>query len=423
MVAVILRGLLLASIVLPFGGCESEVPDAPPPVPAVEVESAVVEELPERVRDRLEALGYEPWVEETEAPVDEGVVLHDRARTQDGYILYANRGACSAELIDRDGALLHRWFGTPSGFWSDTALLADGTLLVVGSEASGFGKQHVDRYLRRLAWDSTVVRDYGFPAHHDVEVTPDGRILTLSTEFLDAQYGGRERSILDDEVVVIGAGDTVESRFPLFEIATATPGLTLKRFGRAGVSVAGHKRADIFHANSVDRVEPSPRAGSHPMYRPGNLLVSMRHQDMLAVIDPERSAFVWAWGDGVLQGQHSARWLDNGNILVFDNGLVRRWSRVLEIDPRTNTIVWEYPGKRNHRFFTSGGGATQRLPNGNTLVTVTSKGEMFEVTADGAVVWRFINPTRDPQKPRRATIHASKWLPGSFVLPIIAREQ
>ena len=36
--------------------------------------------------------------------------------------------------------------------------------------------------------------------------------------------------------------------------------------------------------------------------------------------------------------------------------------------------------------------AAQRLPNGNTLITESHCGRLFEVTRDGEIVWEFINP-------------------------------
>src|ERR1700674_4842136 len=76
--------------------------------------------------------------------------------------------------------------------------------------------------------------------------------------------------------------------------------------------------------------------------------------------------------------------LENGNLLLFDNGDGRpaaeggQYSRALELaldwDSMTATKVWEY----RHQVGTSGGGpphkdadkvgAAQRLENGNTLV-------------------------------------------------------
>ena len=37
-------------------------------------------------------------------------------------------------------------------------------------------------------------------------------------------------------------------------------------------------------------------------------------------------------------------------------------------------------------------GNSQRLPNGNTLITESSFGRFFEVTREGEVVWEYVNP-------------------------------
>jgi uncharacterized protein (DUF427 family) len=79
---------------------------------------------------------------------------------------------------------------------------------------------------------------------------------------------------------------------------------------------------------------------------------------------------------------------------VFDN--YGRWtgtahrSRVLEIDPVSQQITWAYAGETE--FFSKVVGLAQRLPNGNTLVTVSTEGRALEVTRDGETVWEFRNP-------------------------------
>ena len=70
----------------------------------------------------------------------------------------------------------------------------------------------------------------------------------------------------------------------------------------------------------------------------------MRYQDAVAVFDWEEGRLVWSWGQNELQKPHEASLLPSGNILVVDNGhLDRGYSRVVEMDPRTEEIVWEYP--------------------------------------------------------------------------------
>ena len=100
---------------------------------------------------------------------------------------------------------------------------------------------------------------------------------------------------------------------------------------------------------------------------------------------------MWSWGRGRVSAQHDAQMLENGHILIFDNGLDRARSRVIELDPVTREIVWEYGVGDDEEFFTPGRGGAHRLPNGNTLIANSNTGEAFEVTPDRRVVWRFFN--------------------------------
>ncbi|HXK33775.1 MAG TPA: thioredoxin, partial [Dehalococcoidia bacterium] len=67
----------------------------------------------------------------------------------------------------------------------------------------------------------------------------------------------------------------------------------------------------------------------------------------------------------------------------------RAGSRVLEINPVTQELVWSYA---NPRFFSPNISSAQRLPNDNTLITAGAGGRLFEVTRDGAIVWEYLYP-------------------------------
>ena len=86
--------------------------------------------------------------------------------------------------------------------------------------------------------------------------------------------------------------------------------------------------------------------------------------------------------------------LADGRLLLFDNLGVPELSRVLELDPFTRQVVWQYGGVPGEAFHSEGMGSVQRLPNGNTLVTDSFAGRAFEVTRGKQVVWRFDNPAR-----------------------------
>jgi hypothetical protein len=127
-------------------------------------------------------------------------------------------------------------------------------------------------------------------------------------------------------------------------------------------------------------------------FREGNLLVCYRNLDQIAIFDPENEEFVWSWGYGALDRPHYPIMLESGRILVFDNGTFREYSRVIELDPSTEEIVWEYLADPRESFYSEAGGLAQRLPNGNTLITETMTGRVFEITAEGEIVWEWFHP-------------------------------
>lgn len=101
---------------------------------------------------------------------------------------------------------------------------------------------------------------------------------------------------------------------------------------------------------------------------------------------------------------HDLHVLPNGNILFQDS-----WTHVLEVDPRTDAIVWEYesntaPGNAGHRIEIH---AFQRLQNGHTMVVESGRSRILELDSDNNVVtWiplkvEHPSPHRDTRLVRR----------------------
>ena len=115
----------------------------------------------------------------------------------------------------------------------------------------------------------------------------------------------------------------------------------------------------------------------------GDLLVSYRIIDTVGIVDRATGEFKWKWGPGEIAHPHHPTWLDSGRVLLFDNGQHRRgssFSRVIEIDPETNEIHWEYEGSPRVSFYSNYISGAERLPNGNTLICEGAAGRLFEVT-------------------------------------------
>jgi hypothetical protein len=117
------------------------------------------------------------------------------------------------------------------------------------------------------------------------------------------------------------------------------------------------------------------------------------HTDTIAIINPEQKQVVWAQS-GPWDAQHEPLLLPSGNMLLLDNLGDNGTSRILEFDPFSLTIAWEYPGATQADFYTQGCGSCRRLPNGNTLITETDFGRAFEVTQNKKIVWEYNNPYR-----------------------------
>ena len=140
----------------------------------------------------------------------------------------------------------------------------------------------------------------------------------------------------------------------------------------------------------------------------GNILLSMRHLATIVRINRQNDQIDWGLGPPPLSGAHGVTSLANGNYLLFDNGPYRvdqmaiepdslvPFSRVLEIDPATNDIVWTYTDAVRPSLFSPIISNPQRLHNGNTLINEGLFGRLFEVTPAGDTVWEYVNPYFGP---------------------------
>ena len=128
----------------------------------------------------------------------------------------------------------------------------------------------------------------------------------------------------------------------------------------------------------------------------GDVLVSWRHNHLIAVIDRNSKKLKWEWCDPILGHQHAFQVLDNGNYMVFANGVhapaSNNHSRVIEFDPKTKEILWEYSGTPKYTFNSPFISGAQRLWSGNTLICEGQWGRFFEVTPVGDIVWEYISP-------------------------------
>jgi hypothetical protein len=351
-------------------------------------------------------LQFDLW--RTARTEDQGVTTRDPA-AQEGFTLYTSGHDQKARLVDLDGNVVREW-GVPfSQLWDQSAavknpqpdshvyiekthLYPNGDLLAlyvaVGDTPWGYGLVKYDR-VNRVLWK------YLAHVHHDLTVAEDGRVFVLTQEIGQddlPQYAHLKAPRIDDYVVELSPDGRELAKVRLIDSLLRSP------YARLLDMVPWYVRegsGDYLHTNSIEILDGS-RAGKLPEATAGRLLLSFREIGTIAIFDPGTREIVWAMRGPWLR-QHDPDLLANGNILLFDNqGHVGPGgiTRVIEVDPRTNRIVWTYAGTPEEPFESEVRSSQARLPNGNTLITESDGGRIFEVTRPGRIVWNYVNPVR-----------------------------
>ncbi|HEY7427947.1 MAG TPA: arylsulfotransferase family protein, partial [Gemmataceae bacterium] len=149
-------------------------------------------------------------------------------------------------------------------------------------------------------------------------------------------------------------------------------------------------KSEFLHTNSV-KVLKETQAAKFPLFQAGQVLLSMRNLNTIAVVDRHTRSVVWA-ARGIWKAQHDAEFLDNGHLLLYDNYGTQKHTRIVEYDPQTQAIPWAYSGENSTSFVAFYRGMKQRLPNGNTLIVDPDARRLLEVTHKKEVVWENVCP-------------------------------
>jgi hypothetical protein len=159
--------------------------------------------------------------------------------------------------------------------------------------------------------------------------------------------------------------------------------------------------SDVIHANAVLPL----KRHKNGLWKDGDILVSLRHASTVAVLDIQQNRFIWSWGRDTIQGQHQPSITPDGNLLIYDNGMMRRQTRLIEVDPTTKTIVWTYSANPPSSFFSMVQGGCLLLPNGNVLAADSQAGRAFEITRGGEIVWEYFVPGHEDAGATRSTLY------------------
>lgn len=329
----------------------------------------------------------------------------NKARAYPGYTLITTGYLGSPYLVDMEGKVVHHWKVPYEQIWSSSIcnnplsksdVFADGAYLFPNGDVLinygdaiiaapyGCGLVKVDK-------DSNILWVYKAATHHDFTVDKAGNIYVITRETITRPPPGLEGLVYPmaaDFIVKLSPDGHELNKISLLDAFQNTSFELLLFHGKGN----GDTPADFFHTNSIDVLSPDI-ADKFPRFKAGDMLVSIRSFDTLAVIDSQTHKVTWAHRGPWLY-QHAASFLPNGNMMVLDNwGHVeyqKIFSRVIEFDPVTLQTKWHFAGSRKQPFYASMAGRLQRLPNGNTLICESQNSRIFEVTPDKEIVWSYI---------------------------------
>lgn len=390
---------------------QSATPTATDPAPGVDQERL----------ERLRSLGYLDTTGLAKLGAGAGVRLLDRNHVCPGYTLVVFAGTCSAELLAAGGEVIRSWEDPACHRWEHAELLPQGDLVVVGArldQDAVSDPMQSGRYLMRLSWNGKVLWRLEINAHHDVSLTPDGKLLTLVRTRRRIPAIDPDHDVADDVMTMLTTDGKVVESVSLYDVVA---GSTLPfAFQKAGGGGEGeHRLIDIFHTNTIRWASRPDLEARSPIYGKNTVLLTSRHQDAVMIVDWATRQLLWHWGRGVVSGPHEATVVGDGNLLVFDNGLARGWSRVLELNPLDPVRLSQFaPGPS--RFFSRVMGSCQRLPNGNTLIVNSEGGAAFELTPTGTPAWIY-EGTQQTADGHRVKIIRMRRIPTAIVDDIVAR--
>jgi hypothetical protein len=345
-----------------------------------------------------------------------GVTIYDPERAFDGYtfLLLNRNGTYQAELINMRGDTLHQWHfrfsqvwpdaphideraGDERMYWHGAHLYPNGDILFnIGGGTFPYGAGLV-----KLDKESKVLWALPRNTHHDLHVDENGIIYAAAHNF--RKDGLRELPYLEppyyeDTILKVSPqGDVLDEISMLKALANSEYAGLLSLTYREDLQVSSK---DPLHLNTVEVIR-SALAEESPIFRTGDLLVSFRNLNTIAIVDPTVKVVRCAL-TGMFVRQHDPDLLRNGNILLFDNVDANEdydRSQILEINPIWQRIVWRYQGSADGPLFSRERANQQPLPNGNILIAETDGGRVLEVTRDQAskVVWEYYNPVQSSE--------------------------
>jgi hypothetical protein len=340
-----------------------------------------------------------------------GLVRNISGRTQPGVTLITGlrNNHVALWLLDSDGSVIHEWQADFTRLWPNPTHIEGypypthnewdthihGALLFPNGDVI-FNFEYLG--MIRLDKCGKVVWRLPYMTHHSLYLAEDGTIWATGRKFhrKNDKFPGMIPNFWEPTAIQVSGDGKILREISILQI--------IYRNGPEILRFSALFTGDWDHTNDVEVFETG-NGGSSPLFKPGDLLVSLHDLHLVFVFDPATSRIKWM-SSGPWLHQHDPDFLPDGTISVFDNrnlwghsedepmgGLNPQFSgsRILKINPVDNRYQVIYEGTPDNPFYTNWMGKHQYLPNGNILITQSEAGRAFEIDGNGEIVWEYIN--------------------------------
>lgn len=343
--------------------------------------------------------------------------LHRPAQMQAGWYVVVGwdtaRGGYAAWLLDDHGAQHHTWPIDYAAIDADGPLNGSDTphgMLVMADGSLILNFDHADAMARLDACGDPVWTRPGI-FHHSLDLADDGSVWTWHAQ--GTPYGHHHTLLRFDAAT----GESLEeidlvadviARHPLAEVILGTrASFPYQHFEQTPGDPNPH---DLYHPNDVE-VLGVAEAAAFPGFAAGDLLISLRSNNLVAVIDRHDHHVKW-WRHGPWIRQHDPDFLADGWISVYNNNTGRGRSEIIKIHPDDGRLVNELRDG-NTRFYSATMGTHQVLPGGQVLIVVPAEGRVLLASADGDLIAEF-NNLADGLPGVHAHVSNALWLPPGY---------
>ena len=311
-------------------------------------------------------------------------------------------------LIDRAGRTVHRWPLAPGEIFPDSAYLRNTPIR--HADAHGMflfpdGDVLVNlNYLGTVRLDACGSVEWTMAAgnHHSISQAQDG------TFWIPGMSRNRDATIPSSST---GERTLPRAVYRDLLLNVSPDGELLRAINVLDVLYANDLehylvKHDAFHDEDpvhLNDIEPLGRelADDFRTFRANDLLISLHDLDLVLVMDPETGRVKWHESRFFIW-QHDPDFVPGGRIGVFDNnadgtarGTILGGSRVVALEPHTDSLSVLYAPSTSEPFYTEILGSWQRLAGGNMLLVEGTAGRVVEVTTDGRIAWEWVHPATE----------------------------